>query len=191
MEEKGILSLYLKKLEANGISSESCEILNEKYGEILEQASYATNTENGLSGEGTLLEVSLKKLTKYGVLINNVYPEELRLPVNQIAKILLLQHISKAIRMEKNPNEWRKNNFGELYTYAKNMPAIGTGLHSLAMAIECGIPFTAEEIEAITIIDRKDDDLQAKFHLSMLSSIVKQANEMVYIEAAKKSKLIK
>jgi hypothetical protein len=148
------------------------------------------NNTNDLSGDGTLLQVTLKRLAKYGVLINNLYPEELRVPVSQIVKVLLLQHISKAIRTEKNVNEWRAKTFGEIYTYSKNMPAIGTGLHSLTMAVECGIQFTPIEVEAMTIIDRKDDDLQAKFHLSMLSSIVKQANEMVYIEANKKSKII-
>jgi hypothetical protein len=190
MNTKETVDLYLSKLEANGVSKESCNLLSDRYGAALMIASYATSNQTDLSGDGTLLEVSLKKLAKYGVLINNLYPEDLRLPTRQVVKILLLQHISKAVRLEKNSNEWRAKNLGEAYCFIKNMPAIGIGLHSLAIAVECGIQFTATEVEAMTIIDKADDDLQAKFHSSMLSSIVKQANEMVYTEANKKAKLI-
>lgn len=190
MENKWI-ETYYNKLEKAGINHESVEKLIAKYGDAINNASYSTTNESGMAYDGSLIEIALTKLASYAVKINSLYPENLRVDINSVVKVCLLQHISKAIRAEKSTNEWRVKNLGEVYRYVKNSPAIGTGLHSLAMAVECGIEFNAYEVEAMTINDRADDDLQAKFHCSMLSSIVKQANEMVYIEANKKNNIIK
>ena len=56
--------------------------------------------------------------------------------------------------------------------------------------MECGINLSADEIEAMCINDRANDDIQAKYYSGMLSSIIKQANEMLYVEANKKNGLI-
>ena len=59
------------------------------------------------------------------------------------------------------------------------------------MATECGITFTPIEIEAMTSIDRdSENDMQFKYHSNMLSNIVYQANQMVYIAAQKQAGLI-
>lgn len=181
---------YYGKLVKCGISEESVAILKEKYGEAINNASFSTKTDAGLAYDGSLIETALTKLAVYAVKLNNLYPEDIRVDVNSIVKVCLLQHIAKAIRTEKSTNEWRIKNLGEAYTYVKKTPAIGTGLHSLAMATECGIQFTALEVEAMVCNDRADDDIQAQYHCNMLSSIVKQANEMLYIEASKKNNLI-
>lgn len=181
---------YYGKLEKCGINVDSVNTLKEKYGNNINNASFSTTTDCGLAYDGSLIETVLTKLAVYAVKLNSLYPEELRVDVNSIVKVCLLQHIAKAVRTEKSTNEWRIKNLGEAYTYIKKSPAIGTGLHSLAMATECGIQFTPIEVEAMVVNDRSDDDMQAKFHSNMLSSIVKQANEMVYIEANKKSNLI-
>jgi hypothetical protein len=182
MENKWLKTFY-EKLESNGVSKESVELLSEKYGEQLSNASYSTTTDNGMAYDGSLVEMALKKLTVYALKVNELYPEDLRADTKSIVKVCLLSHISKAVRTEKSNNEWRIKNLGEAYTYVKGMPAIGTGLHSLAIATECGVTFTPTEVEAMTINDRANDDLQAKYHCSMLSSIIRQANEMVYVEA--------
>ena len=185
------LDTYYRKLGKCGISEEAINALVEKYGDIINKASFSTKTDCGLAYDGSLIETALTKLTVYAVKLNNIYPEELRVDVNSIVKVCLLQHISKAVRTEKSTNEWRIKNLGEAYTYVKKTPAIGTGLHSIAMATECGIVFTPIEIEAMTSIDRvSNDDMQFKYHSDMLSSIVYQANQMVYITAQKEAGLI-
>lgn len=181
---------YFVKLEKAGVANDACNALKEKYGEILSSASFSTKNDCGLAGDGTLLEVLLTKLAVYAVKINNLYPEDLRVDVNSIVRVALLSHISKAVRTSKSKNDWRIKNLGELYVYNQNMPAIGTGLHSVAMAMECGINLSADEIEAMCINDRANDDIQAKYYSGMLSSIIKQANEMLYVEANKKNGLI-
>lgn len=180
---------YLKKLIACGVSEESCNKLREKYGDILYIASYSTKSDSGLAYEGSMIETALKKLAVFAVKINELYPEQIRVNKESLVKVCLLQHISKAQRLTKSNDTWRIEKLGELYNYTSGMPAIGTGLHSLIMAVECGIVFTPFEAEAMTIIDRQEDDPQAKYHSSMLTSIVKQANEMVYVLSDETKKL--
>ena len=40
---------------------------------------------------------------------------------------------------------------------------------------------TPEEIEAITIMDRRSDDEQANFFANPISIVLKQANELTYL----------
>ena len=45
-----------------------------------------------------------------------------------------------------------------------------------------GITFTPQEIEAMTILDRDPSDEQARFFASTLSIIIKQANELAFLQ---------
>ena len=172
--------LYVKKLNQLGIDTD-CLVNN--YRELLTDATFGMNADNGLAFEGSLINTLLYKLTPYAIKINDLFPEELRVDKNSLVKVCLLHQIAKAIRIIKNDNDWEINNRGILYKYAKNQPSIRTGLHSLVMAQNCGITFTPEEAEAMTINDRDLSDDQARWHSSIFASIVRQANEMVYLEA--------
>ena len=52
----------------------------------------------------------------------------------------------------------------------------------MMMAIECGISFDTDEVEAMTSIDRDLSDMQSRFHSSLFSIIIRQANELTYAE---------
>ena len=138
--------------------------------------------------DGALINTLLYKLTPYAIKINEMFPTELQVDKNSLVKVCLLHQIAKAIRLEKNDNDWEIKNRGMIYKYAANQPSIRTGLHSLIMATNCGIQFTAEEAEAMTINDRDLSDDQARWHASIMASIVRQANEMVYLEANNSTK---
>ena len=188
MENSNLIETYFKKLNQCGVSECSCEQLKEKYGDLLCVGSYSTTSDSGLAYEGSLIKTALKELAVFAVKINELYPPEIMVDKKNIVKICLLQHISKCVRLTESTDEWRKTKLGEMYTYTIGMPAIGVGLHSLIMASECGVEFTPFESEAMTIIDRKDDDTQAKYHSSLLTYIIKQANEMVYNKYSQLSK---
>ena len=179
MEKKDLFETYFEKLKLCDVSEESCQKLRECFGDLMHIASYHTKNDYGLAYEGSMIETVLTKLASFAVKLNDIYPEQVRVDKKSLIKICLLQHISKANRFIKSTDEWRANKLGEIYTYTNGMPAIGIGLHSLMIAVDCGIQFTPFEAEAMTIIDRSDDDMQAKYHSSMLSNIVKQANDMV------------
>ena len=189
--ENRYLGIYFSKLAACGISQDVCDKLIEFYGNALANASYATKTDSGLAYKGSLIETVLTKLAVFAFKLNELYPENIRVNKESLVKVCLLQHISKCHRLTPSTDMWRVSKLGEAFTYSEGQPAIGTGLHSLVMATSAGVSFTPIEAEAMVIIDRKDDDVQAKYHSSLLSTIVKHANEMVYIQQVELEKLKK
>lgn len=182
MEYSKWFDTYFKKLVSFGVPEESVNLLKEKYGESLMSASIATKADSGCAYEGSLIETVVTKVTKYAVLINDQLDERVRVNKNVLCKICFLSLIGMADRVAPQTDEWRKKNLGECYTYKEGNAAIPTTLHSVAMCSGCGISFTPEEMEAMTIIDRKEDDKQAKYYSSMLSQIVKSAYELTFTE---------
>lgn len=172
--------LFQKKLNQLGIDTDK---LAEAYGELLADATFSTTLENGLAFDGSLINTILYKLTPYAIKINELYPTEIQVDKASLVKVCLLHQIAKAIRLVKNDNEWEIEKRGIVYKYAQGQPSIRTGLHSLIMATNCGIQFTAEEAEAMTVNDRDLTDDQARWHSSLFASIIRQANEMVYMES--------
>jgi len=172
--------LYLKKLSQLGIDTSK---LAEDFGEKLADATFSTTNENGLAYDGSLINVILYKLTPYAIKLNELFPKEIQVDKSSLVKVCLLHHIAKAIRLTKNDNEWEVEKRGIIYKYTQGQPSIRTGLHSLVIAQNCGISFTPEEAEAMTVNDRDLTDDQARWHSSIFASIVRQANEMVYLEA--------
>ncbi len=171
--------LYLKKLNQIGIDTEK---LADEIGDKLADATFSINSDN-LAYDGALINTVLYKLTPYAIKLNELYPAEIQVDKTSLVKVCLLHHIAKAIRLMPNDNEWEIKNRGLIYKYTPNQPSIRTGLHSLVIAQNCGIQFTAEEAEAMTVNDRDLTDDQARWHSSLMASIIRQANEMVYLEA--------
>lgn len=172
--------LYLKKLNQIGIDTTK---LAEDFGEQIAEATFSVNSDNGLAYDGALINTILYKLTPYAIKLNELYPQEIQVDKNSLVKVCLLHQIAKAVRLTKNDNEWEIKNRGLVYKYTTNQPSIRTGLHSLVIAQNCGIQFTPEEAEAMTVNDRDLTDDQARWHSSLMASIVRQASEMVYLEA--------
>ena len=172
--------LYLKKLNQLGVDTTK---LNAEFGEKLTNATFSINSDNGLAYDGALINTILYKLTPYAIKINELFPKEIQVDKNSLIKVCLLHQIAKAVRLEKNDNEWEIEKRKLIYKYTPNQPSIRTGLHSLVMATNCGINFTADEAEAMTVNDRDLSDDQARWHSSIMASIVRQASEMVYLEA--------
>lgn len=171
--------LYLKKLGELGIDT---TLLQSQYGEKLKSATFTNINDFGHAYDGSLIEIVLKVLTPYAVRLNELLPSEMRCEKQTLVKVCLLHHISKAIRLIHNDNIWEVEHRGILYKYDSMQPSIRVGLHSLIIAQNCGIPFTAEEAEAMTINDRDSTDEQARYHASVLATIVRQANELTYLQ---------
>lgn len=180
--------LYLKKLNEYGVSEASCTMLYEKYGNKIANASYSLKNDANLAYIGSMVKMSFK-IASYAVCINNLFPENVRCDTKSIIKVALLQHISKGVRTKFNDNGWRRENLKEIFTYVDKMPAIGFGLHSVQIANECGIVFTPEEVEAMVCLDNQDSNM-TKYHSSVLTSVISQANNMILVEANKVSNLI-
>ena len=174
--------IYLKKLKQVGVDLTPLV----ESGLPLKDASFTNSNEFGNAYEGSLIEIVLKVLTPYAVKLNELLPEEQRVNKETLVKICLLHHIAKAIRLVPNDNQWEVEKRMLTYKYAPDQPSIRTGLHSMIIAQQFGIPFTAEEAEAMTTNDRDLTDDQARWHSSVMSTIIRQANELTYIQINKK-----
>lgn len=177
------LKLYYEKLEKLGIKT---SVLGSNYNDKLLNATFTNSNEFGNAYDGSLLEIVLKVLTPYAVRINELLPEEQRVDKNTLVKVCLLHQIAKAVRLIPNDNEWERDKRGLMYKYDSDLPSIRTGLHSVSMCFDCGIPLTTEEIEAMTINDRDLSDDQARWHASTMATIVRQANELTYVQINRK-----
>ena len=172
------LALFFKKLSQLGIETSQLE---EKYGNAIKVATFTNSNEFGNAYEGSFLEIILKVLTPFAVRINEILPKENMVDKDTLVKICLLHQISKAVRLVPNDNAWEVEKRGLVYKYNTEIPSIRTGLHSLIICQRCGIEFTEEEAEVMTIIDRDLSDDQARWFASVMSTIVRQASELTYI----------
>lgn len=175
--------LYFKKLSQLGVDA---TMLAGQLGEKIKDGSFTNTNDFGNAYPGSLLEIILKVLTPYAVKLNELLPEEQRVDKNTLVKICLLHHIAKAVRLVPNDNQWEIEKRSMVYKYDENQPSIRTGLHSLILAQQAGVTFTAEEAEAMTVNDRDLTDDQARWHSSVMATIVRQANELTYIQINKK-----
>ena len=171
------LSIFLKKLEEIGINIE----IHQKIKDLIKNATFSITNESGLAYEGSLLNVVLRILTPFAIKINETLPENIRIEKNSLIKVCLLSHISKCEMFEPNDNEWEKEKRGMLFKYAKSNVALKMGMKSLIFAQDLGVKFTPEEIEALTIMDRRSDDEQSNFYSNPISIVLKQANELTYL----------
>ena len=176
IKEKNLL-LFKKKLEEIGIQLNMDSLIENK----IKNATFTITNENGLAYEGSLLNVILRILTPFAIKINDALHESIRVEKNSLIKVCLLSHISKCEMFEPNDNEWEKEKRGMLFKYAKSNVALKMGMKSLILAQELGVKFTPEEIEAITIMDRRLDDEQSMFFSNPISVVLKQAHELTYL----------
>ena len=172
------LNLFFNKLSNLGIET---SYLKDIFGGLLMKGSFTNSNEFGNAYEGSLLEIVLKTLTPYAVRLNELLPENKRVDKDTLVKVCLLHQIAKAVRLVPNDNTWEVEKRGLVYKYDNNLPSIRTGLHSLIICQNCGIQFSAEEAEAMTVNDRDLTDDQARWHSSIMATIIRQASELTYL----------
>lgn len=142
-------------------------------------ASFGMSVETGTAFDGALVQCALD-IAQFAVKINEVLPEEKRVDKTSIYKVALLQHISKVLMYEKNTNDWEIKNRGILYKFVSNDVALKGGERSALISLNCGVTLTDQEFEAVRIIDKmKEGDDAARWYGCTLSTIIRQANELV------------
>ena len=172
--------LFLKALSQIGISD---LVIKEETAELIKHASFSlSNGENGnVAYDGSLIETILRVLTPYAVKINDALPKDLQVEKEKVIKVCLLSHLSKMVMFVKNDNQWEIEKRGMVYKYAPTKVALKMGMKSLYIAQSLGIKFTEDEMEAMTVMDRDENDSQVKYYSSPLATIIKQANELTHL----------
>jgi len=181
---------YLKKYDCY-----SEELIN-RYGDSIRNASFAMSENSGASYQGSLLDVVLTNLCVIAVHINDFAfgkneKEKDRHPYllvdkKSLMKVLLLQHISKAMMFTPSKEQWKINK-GMNYEFNNKLATtLKLGERSIFMCQECGIKLTEEEYDAMKICD-KDEEKNNSF-VTPLAELIKTANQMVAIELYQKYK---
>lgn len=162
------LLLFLKKLEENNIN---ISLINEDLKQKLLNCPFLIGQE-----EGSLLNNILRVLTPYAIHLNNILPEQIKCNNQSLIKLCLISNLSKCTTFIKE---------GDKYIYNKDSLAMKMGMKSLAMGLELGMTFTPEEVEALSILDRDNDD-QAKYFASPLSTILKMSLDLTNLQIRNK-----
>jgi hypothetical protein len=164
----------------------------EKYGFLTEElkeflgsdflqapASTMTNLHNAFEGG---LVAHLLTVTKYAVSINGILPDELKVDQGSLIKVCCLHQIGKAKLYIPETNDWQRDNRGKMYDFNEDLVSMRVGERSAYYAMSNGVELTDEEYQAIVNFDKEDDDKMAKWHSTMLATILKQANELAIKE---------
>lgn len=174
--------MWIARLQKYGCFSQS---LIDNYGELIKNASYGMNSGSGAAGKGALLEVVLHKMCTYAFMINSQIKSDFKVDDARLLKILLLQHISKAVMYVPKKNTMNNRLTQQnlyLYNFNDNLKGkLRSGERSALMCFENGITLDAEEFEAIKVMDADSDD-KMQVYLCPLSSIVKAVNTLVNSE---------
>ena len=181
-------SKYKKRLVAYVGEQEAASIIEELGGEEAVMTATYANTENtGLAYNGSFTETVIA-LTVYAIEINNLLPQEKQASKESIAKVALLSQIGKVLLYKPQDNDWRKKNLGENYKYADLDGAIRVGERSILIAMNSGVKFTELEFEAMRIMDKQNEntDNYSKYFSGSLSTVIKQANEIIELIHRKK-----
>lgn len=166
LKEKNF-SIFIKKLSELGVD---VDLFSSTFN--VDKVKNATfNITNG--GDGTLLHFILRVLTPNALKVLELNPDGLLVNKESLIKVCLLSHLSKINMFQHGKREGT-------YEYAPYPYGMKMGLRSLALCEELNIKLTAEEIEAMTILDRENED-QAKFFASPLAQVFKIANELTFL----------
>ena len=119
------------------------------------------------------------KACKYSIRINEILPENLRQPVENIVKIVFLSQIGKVFMFRLNE---KVNNAGKMYEFCDDIVRLHVGERLAYYAIKYGVKLSEKDFQAITNLDKDDDDKMAKYFSSPLTQIIKLGFELAIME---------
>jgi len=156
------------------------EDLKEFLGEDLMSAPATDKLDLNNAFEGGLIDHTLL-VTKYAVSINGILPEALKVDLTSLIKVCCLHQIGKARLFTPCESEWHRENQGKMYEYNEDLISMRVGERSVSYALSNGVELNEAEFQAIINFD-KGFDKMAKWHSTMLGTILKQANELAIKE---------
>ena len=170
--------VFLEKNKLYGVlTKELIDFLGEDV--ITAPASSMTSLHNAFPGG---LIDHILKTTKYAIGINKLLPKENQVEALSIVKVCFLHQIGKSFLYKWNESEWHRKNQGKNYVYNEEIVSLRIGERSILYALRYGVKLSDEEYQAIINYDKSDDDKQSKWYGGILSTILKQANELAIIE---------
>lgn len=147
--------------------------------ETVMNATYSNLLDSGSAYDGSFIK-NVIKLANIAIQINEILPEQMRADQGSIGKVCLLSQIAKVAMFSENDNNWEVVNRGMLYKYNSLDGALRTGERSILIAMGAGVNLSPVEYEAMGILDRNpEDDNYKRYFSSPLSTVVRQAAELI------------
>lgn len=156
--------------------------------DVLQTASCALNEETGCAYPGSLL-VHINLITALAKRIAKMVSGTFVIDEQSLVKVCLLMHLSKIDMYVPNDNQWEIEKRRLNYKFAELSGKLKFGERSILLAMNNGIKLTPEEFEAIKCLDNDGQTKGDKYFESIMTTIVRQANELAYaIEKEKYNK---
>lgn len=179
---------FCNKLQKYNCYSE--QMIND-LGENLKNASFSLTSDTGSAYQGSLIDIILNHLCSIAYNINEIlfgtnskFPN-MRVNIDMLMRVLLLQHISKAEMFIDTRDKWKISK-GILYDFNPDLKCtLKLGERSLFLCQKYGIELSEEEYEAVRILDKPEDD-KSQYYINPLCLIVKMANHFVAVEMRQK-----
>ena len=149
----------------------------------------AINEEMGTAYKGALL-MHINMICALSQRISKMISGTFSVDDISLLKVCCIMHLSKRFLYTENENEWEIKNRGLLFKFSKDLEGVLKGGERSALeALNNGVKITPIEYEAIRCLD--DEDNTKNPYKSILTTIIKQANELAYaIEKEKYNKIV-
>ena len=140
----------------------------------------ATSDESGAAYPGALLR-HINLVCALGLRLAKMVSNTFPITEESLLKVCILNQLSKVEMFVLNDNDWEVTKRGLNYKFLEQDGCLKLGERSLLKAMSSGIKFTPIEFEAMRVLDRTPEELKLyNGRLSMLSIIVKTANDMAF-----------
>lgn len=139
----------------------------------------AVSDEMGTAYKGALL-VHINMTMAMAQRIAKMVSGTFEIDEESLFKVIAIMHLSKRLVYVENDNEWEIKNRGLNFKFAKGIEGcLKGGERSALEALNNGVNLTPIEFEAITCLD-DDSESGKKSFLSIMTTVVRQANELAY-----------
>ena len=109
---------------------------------------------------------------------------------DSLLKVCCIMHLAKRHMFIENENEWEVKNRGLLFKFNELEGCLKCGERSALEALNNGVNITPTEYEAITSLDNMEDTVRNPYN-SVLTLVVRQANELAYAIEKERYKKVK
>ena len=148
--------------------------------------------DSGVAYDGALMYHITLVLHFARQLSNNAFFGTLnKVTEESLKKVIVLHQLGKIGMFVPNTDNWQVQKLGKVYNFAESSVCLKTGERSRLLCSNAGIKFTPEEYEAMTIMDKTAEEYEnMSKHRTMLSTIIRMANEMAFTMEREKYKIL-
>lgn len=146
-----------------------------------------TNEDSGTAYKGALL-IHILMVMGLSQRIAKMISGTFQIDENSLMKVCALMHLSKRDMFEESTNDWDIKR-GYPFKFKETGGVMSTGERSILEAMNNGVKFTAEEFEAMRALD--NDDTAKKPFQGIMTTVIRQANELAFSIAKERYKKIK